>query len=88
MKLVRPEQNQPKNVVLFHCSMEMTKYDVKNYLTEIYKVPVTEVRTRIQLGDFKKTPHKGYVVKGDDIKVAYVTLVRLVAPSVGRAFEF
>lgn len=75
MKLVRPEQNQPKNVVLFHCSMEMTRHDVKNYLRDIYKVPVVEVRTRIELGEFKQNFYKKYIQKKDDIKYAYVTLV-------------
>lgn len=29
----------------------MTKYDVKNYLENIYNVPVGAVRTRIQFGE-------------------------------------
>lgn len=75
MKLIRPEEEQPKNVVTFSVSMEMTKFDVKNYLTKIYKLPVVDVRTRIALGEMKRDQAYGYVTKGDDIKIAYVTMV-------------
>lgn len=75
MKMIRPEHAQPENVVNFAVSMEMTKFDVKNYLTEIYKVPVVEVRTRIAAGKSKQHPNFRYVVKNDDVKIAYVTLV-------------
>ncbi|XP_049872182.1 probable 39S ribosomal protein L23, mitochondrial [Pectinophora gossypiella] len=74
MKLVRPLPKQLPNIVNFQCSMEMTKYDVKNYLQKIYNVPVVEVRTRITMGKFRKDVGKGYVVKDDDIKYAFVTL--------------
>lgn len=51
LKLINPGgHTQPENVVQFACSMEMTKYDVKNYLEKIYNIPVIEVRTRIGLG--------------------------------------
>ena len=73
LKLVEPTFKQPKNVVQFHCSMEMTKYDIKNYLEKIYNMKVMNVRTRIQLGKFNR--NSGYVVKEDDIKVAYAVLV-------------
>lgn len=55
--------------------MEMTKHDIKNYLEKIYNVPTVDVRTRITLGKFRKDAGKGYVVKDDDIKYAFVTLV-------------
>lgn len=57
--------------------MEMTKHDIKNYLTKIYNVPVVDVRTKIALGRFRKDPGKGYIVKDDDIKYALVTMVSL-----------
>lgn len=60
--------------------MEMTKIDVQNYLEKIYKVPVVEVRTRIDMGKTYKEPGRGYVIKKDDTKLAYVTLVRWKAP--------
>lgn len=78
MKLVRPDTKQRPNVVLFQCSMEMTKFDVKNYLEKIYNVPVADVRTRIALGKFRREPGRGYVMKDDDIKYAYVTMVSTI----------
>lgn len=75
LKLVRHEDCQPDNVVLFKCSMQMTQYDVKNYLTKIYQIPVVDVRTRIAVGETYMDPHKHYVKKRDDNKLAYVTLV-------------
>lgn len=52
----------------------MTKYDIKNYLEKIYQVPVVDVRTRITTGKFRKDLGKGYIIKDDDIKYAFVTL--------------
>jgi large subunit ribosomal protein L23 len=78
MKLVKPEfGGQPSNVVEFHCSMEMTRYDVKNYLEKIYKIPVVKVNTKIKLGKFRYNELKT-VIKDDDIKVAYVYLVSII----------
>lgn len=75
LKLVKPTIEQQPNVVQFSCSMEMTKFDVQNYLEKIYNVKVIDVRTRIALGKTKPAPGKGYIIKDDDIKYAYVTLV-------------
>lgn len=75
MKLVRPTEEQPANVVTFAVSTEMTKHDVKNYLEKIYKLPVVDVRTRIALGETKRDQTYGYVTKKDDVKYAYVTMV-------------
>lgn len=75
MKLVRPEANQPANVVQFACSMEMTKFDMKNYLEKIYNIKVVDVRTRIAMGKTKPARNGGYIVKEDDVKYAYVTMV-------------
>lgn len=76
MKLVRPLPQQQPNIVHFQCSIEMTKYDIRNYLEKIYKVPVVDIKTKITLGKFRKDISKGYVVKDDDIKYAFITLVR------------
>lgn len=76
LKLIQPTHKQPENVVQFACSMEMTKYDVKNYLEKIYNVPVVEVRTRIGLGKTKADLKQGYITKEDDTKYAYVTMVK------------
>ena len=74
LKLVRPAHELPPNIVQFACSMQMTKYDIKNYLEKIYNIPVVDVRTRIALGETKKSL-KGYVIKEEDTKLAYVTMV-------------
>uniref|UniRef100_A0A2M4C2C9 Large ribosomal subunit protein uL23m n=1 Tax=Anopheles marajoara TaxID=58244 RepID=A0A2M4C2C9_9DIPT len=74
LKLLRPEHEQPPNVVQFACSMEMTRHDVKNYLEKIYKVPVVSVRTRIGMGNTKRDLVLGYITKEEDTKYAYVTL--------------
>ncbi|XP_034482432.1 39S ribosomal protein L23, mitochondrial [Drosophila innubila] len=79
MKLVRPTEDQPANVVTFAVSTEMTKHDVKNYLEKIYKVPVVDVRTRIALGETKRDQVYGYVTKKDDVKLAYVTMPKTEA---------
>ncbi|XP_029438604.1 39S ribosomal protein L23, mitochondrial isoform X2 [Rhinatrema bivittatum] len=62
--------------------MEMTKFDVQNYLRKIYNVPVAAVRTRIQYGSNKKRDHKNQRVKVPDYKVAYVQLAQ------GHTFQF
>jgi len=83
MKLVKPQiRNEPKNKVQFEVSMGMSQFDVKNYLEKIYNVPVVHVRTYIQQGRFKRVPGKGYIVKEDDYKVAFVTLPK------DKHFEF
>lgn len=77
MKLVRNDSKPtpPSNVVTFHCSMEMTKHDIKNYLSKIYKIPIIDVRTEVRMGEFFKDPVKSYVKKKDDYRVAIVTMV-------------
>lgn len=75
MKLIRPAEDQPKNVATFSVSMQMTRHDVRNYLEKIYKIPVIEVRTRIEMGSTKRDNTYGYVTKNDDMKIAYVTMV-------------
>uniref|UniRef100_A0A3B5MZK6 Large ribosomal subunit protein uL23m n=1 Tax=Xiphophorus couchianus TaxID=32473 RepID=A0A3B5MZK6_9TELE len=51
LTLVRPGKEQPPDTVQFRIPMDMTKYDVKNYLEKIYNVPVGVIRTRIQFGE-------------------------------------
>ncbi|KAJ8912882.1 hypothetical protein NQ315_011205 [Exocentrus adspersus] len=82
LKLVRPPHEQPPNVVVFSCSMEMTTFDIRNYLEKIYNIKTVDIRTRIHMTKTRKDPGKGYVVKDDDIKYAYVTLPK------GESFEF
>lgn len=57
--------------------MEMTKHDIKNYLTKIYKIPVIDVQTEVRMGEFFKDRVKNYVKKKDDFRVAVVTMVSI-----------
>lgn len=82
MKLIKPEVPQPPNVVQFVVSMEMSKFDVKNYLEKIYNVPVDNVVTHVRMGKLRRSRVGGYVVKDDDYKVVYVSLPK------GEKFEF
>lgn len=77
MKLLKPKSKQLANVVQFHCSMEMTRFDIKNYLEKIYNIDIIEVRTRIAMGRTKKDQLQGAIIKEDDRKIAYVVLVSL-----------
>nr|CAD7575238.1 unnamed protein product [Timema californicum] len=76
MKLVEPIHQQHNNIVQFIVSTEMTRYDIKNYLEKIYNVSVVEVKTRIVSGKTKTDQRRGFVIKEDDHKLAYVTLPR------------
>lgn len=75
LKLIKSTHEQPANVVQFACSMQMTKYDVKNYLEKIYNIPVVEVRMFISIGPTRRDKVKGYVTKDEDTKMAFITLV-------------
>ncbi|CAG7818351.1 unnamed protein product [Allacma fusca] len=81
MKLLRPTSNQPPNQVKFIVSNGMSKYDVENYLDKIYDVKVAHVSCHLQQGHTKAST-KGYIIKDDDFKVAYVTLPK------GATFAF
>uniref|UniRef100_A0A3P8VM86 Large ribosomal subunit protein uL23m n=1 Tax=Cynoglossus semilaevis TaxID=244447 RepID=A0A3P8VM86_CYNSE len=76
LTLVRPGKAQPPDVAQFRVPMEMTKYDIKNYLEKIYNIPVAVVRTRIQFGSNKKRNHLNQKVKQPDYKVAYIQLAQ------------
>ena len=56
--------------------MEMTRVDLRNYLEQIYNVPVAAVRTRVQHGSNRRRDHKNVRIKKPDYKVAYVQLRR------------
>ncbi|XP_050441668.1 probable 39S ribosomal protein L23, mitochondrial [Adelges cooleyi] len=84
MKLLRPEEKQPKNVVQFAVPTGMSNYDIKNYLEKIYKVTVINVESDIENGLLRRAIRNKYgqVVKDDDFRRAYVTLPR------DQEFEF
>merc|ERR1711874_917990 len=74
VKLLNPRDPLPPNVVQFEVSIEMTKFDIKNYLEKIYKIPVRNITTHVRMGKFKRTSYGGHLIKDDDFKVAYVTM--------------
>lgn len=82
LTLVRPGKELLPDTVQFRVPMEMSKFDVKNYLESIYNVPVAAVRTRIQYGSNRKRNHMNQKVKIPDYKVAYVQLAK------GQTFQF
>jgi len=83
MKMLRPEISMPKNQVLFECNMQMNEHDVKNYLEQIYDVPVHHVRLTLNKGEQRLHPMTGNDYgRHPDFKLAYVTLAN------GVTFEF
>ncbi|KAK4306621.1 hypothetical protein Pmani_021572 [Petrolisthes manimaculis] len=82
MKLIKPPNPQPPNVVTFIVSTQMTKFDIQNYLEKIYKVPVASINTHIHMGEIKRSKVGGYLIKDDDYKIAYVTMPKT------ETFEF
>ena len=72
IQLVRPGTAQPEDTVQFRIPMEMTRVDLRNYLEQIYNVPVAAVRTRVQHGSNRRRDHKNVRIKKPDYKVAYV----------------
>lgn len=76
MKLVQPTEKQPPNVVQFKVPLEMTDYDIRNYLEKIYNVKVMHVKSEMEDGKTRPAFKNGYIVKDDDFRRAYVTLPR------------
>ena len=74
MKLLQPKENDPKNLVTFKVPVQMTNWDIRNYLEKIYKVPVVGVRSEVKCGDIKPAPGAKYLIKGDDYRLAYISL--------------
>lgn len=73
MKVVKPQEVVPKNVVHFKVSNEMTEFDVRNYLTKIYKLPVAAVKVEMKNGNVVRSL-KQHIIKEADYKMAYVTM--------------
>jgi len=82
MIVQKPKVAIPANQIHFKVPVLMTKWDVKNYLEKIYKIPVVSVTTRVRCGDIKKAKGKQYLIKEDDYKTAIVDLPKDVT------FEF
>ncbi|XP_054828773.1 39S ribosomal protein L23, mitochondrial [Eublepharis macularius] len=82
LTLVRPGVPQMEDTVQFRIPMEMTRLELKDYLENIYNVPVATIRTRIQYGSNRQRDHKNRRIKKPDYKVAYVQL------GAGQTFQF
>ena len=48
--MVRPYRPVADNVVVFHVDMKFSKFEIKNYLEQIYGLKVARVNTMIALG--------------------------------------
>uniref|UniRef100_A0A914V1T4 Large ribosomal subunit protein uL23m n=1 Tax=Plectus sambesii TaxID=2011161 RepID=A0A914V1T4_9BILA len=70
----------PENVLYFEVHPQMTRHDVREYLTKIYELPVRDVNTRVKMGkiewDSVDTKTRRALWKEDDKKFAYVTMCR------------
>ncbi|CAB3407533.1 unnamed protein product [Caenorhabditis bovis] len=67
----------PQNCVKFEVDPRMSRHDIREYLTKIYKLPVRDVRTEVQMGDILWNSKHDYqykkaMWKDDDKKFAYV----------------
>ncbi|PAV88979.1 hypothetical protein WR25_14938 [Diploscapter pachys] len=67
----------PPYCVKFECDPKMNREDIYQYLIKIYRLPVREVRVRVQQGEIEyHTPHdyrnRKAMWKEDDKKIAYV----------------
>ncbi|XP_071941796.1 large ribosomal subunit protein uL23m-like isoform X2 [Antedon mediterranea] len=76
MKIVKWKESRPvpPNVVTFNCSVEMTKFDIQNYLEKIYGVEVAQVNTFIKYVSLARDHRNRRYKPKDDFKVAFVTL--------------
>jgi len=99
--MLKPTHSLLPNQVQFIVSPQMTKFDVRQYLEKIYKVPVVDVQVYNHIGKSypwcfllffsfcnqtlycmlllftgkTNTTGRGYIVKKEDDKIAFVTLV-------------
>lgn len=72
MIMIKPKEEMPNNVVSFKVDPRMTDWDIRNYLEKIYKVQVGSVNSSIFAGKLK--PIREGLAKGDDYRIAHVTL--------------
>uniref|UniRef100_A0A915EKH7 Large ribosomal subunit protein uL23m n=1 Tax=Ditylenchus dipsaci TaxID=166011 RepID=A0A915EKH7_9BILA len=67
----------PKNAAKFEVDLRMSKLDVRQYLEKIYKLPVRDVRTIVEMGEIlwespKDKKYKTARWKDEDKKYAFV----------------
>ena len=79
VKLVRQPNLRTKYwlnwpVEVFHVSPKMTKFEIKEYLTKLYNLPVSHVHTAIYEGRKRTSQVDGRKYQEADYKKAYVYL--------------
>lgn len=83
MRMIKLKENLPKDTITFEVHMQMTTYDVKNYLEKIYKVPVLSVRCELIRGEERTHPTYGFSIQpARDRRIAWVQVAE------GYEFEF
>ncbi|XP_059102689.1 large ribosomal subunit protein uL23m-like, partial [Peromyscus eremicus] len=82
IQVVWPGTAQSEETVQFRIPMEMTRVDLRNYLEQIYNIPVAAVRTWVQHGSNRRRNYKNVRIKTPDYKMAYVQLAH------GQTFTF
>ncbi|KAI8870766.1 hypothetical protein GQ42DRAFT_162469 [Ramicandelaber brevisporus] len=81
-KIVRQPKGAPSNEVAFRVPLHANKFDVRDYLYHLYGVRVSDVRTVIFPGVYKRDAHSGRWIKSPRKKKAIVTL------AAGEKFEY
>lgn len=71
--MIKPGKEVNKDVVVFKVPLTMNKIQIKDYLEEIYRVPVVRVNTAIYLGKTRKNK-LGFYYKRPDYKKAFVKI--------------
>ena len=74
MMLVRSPKPYDKNQVSFRCSPFLSKPEIKQYLSKVYKLPVQRVDTVNKMGKIKRNRTTGKQWKKSNWKKAIVTL--------------
>mmetsp|Transcript_19719 Transcript_19719/g.19826 ORF Transcript_19719/g.19826 Transcript_19719/m.19826 type:complete len:94 (-) Transcript_19719:234-515(-) len=74
MRLMSVNTSKTPAQAVFHVPPKMTKFDIKEYLSKIYDIPVLKVSTAIFLGKWKRLYGKRKVIsyKRRNVKKAFV----------------
>ncbi|RWS25863.1 39S ribosomal protein L23-like protein [Leptotrombidium deliense] len=74
IKLIKNDVKSPPNHVTFKVPLTMSDHDVRNYLEKIYKIPVVHLKTEARCGPLDVAKGQQYMVKGEDYRIAFVTM--------------
>ncbi|KAI9502956.1 mitochondrial 54S ribosomal protein YmL41 [Coemansia spiralis] len=69
-----PDPRLGKNQAAFRVPLQVNKLDIKDYLTHIYNVTVTDVRTVVLPGKIGLNPYTAQMERSSRIKKAIVTI--------------